>query len=138
MATYPITKKSSGVPNATVLCMCWYFHAVIPTKSDQLQEGTLTVVHLQDTMFTLEIRRQIVAHFDVVPLVGVPIVVIDVSVDPLAILPRNARGRHVVPAGVVGVYRAVVVVIGGAGQRVPVETFLLWHATALHPGGVAD
>ena len=89
-------------------------------------------------MFTLEIRRQSVAHFDVVTLVGVPIVKVDVSVDPLASLPRNARGRHVVPAGVVGVYRAVEVVIGGASQRVPVETFLLWHATALHPGGVAD
>ena len=43
-----------------------------------------------------------------------------------------------VPAGVVRVNRAVVVVAGGAGQRVPVETFLGCHVAGLEVGGVAD
>ena len=89
-------------------------------------------------MRTSEIFREVVARFDSVRLVGIAISVVDVFVDPLASLVRNARGRHVVSAGVVRVYWAVVVVVGGAGQGVRVETFLGCHVVGVEVAGVAD
>ena len=88
-------------------------------------------------MFTRDVR-ELVAHFDVVRLVGIPIVVVDVFVDPLASLGRSARGCHEVPAGVVRVYWAVVVVVGCAGQRVFVETRLVCRGPVGLVAGVAD
>ena len=94
-------------------------------------------MHLQDAVSTRDVR-EIVARFDAVCRVLIPVVVVDVFVDPLAILVRSTRGRHVVPTGVLRVYRAVVVVVIGAGQRVPVETFLRSHVVGAEFGGVAD
>ena len=88
-------------------------------------------------MFTRDVR-ELVAHFDVVMLVGVAIVVVDVFVDPLASLVRGARGCHEVPAGVVRVYRTVVAVVGCAGQRVLVETRLVCRGPVWLAVGVAD
>ena len=82
--------------------------------------------------------RQLVARFDAVSCVVVSVVEVDVFVDPLAILERGARGRDVEPAGEVRVYRAVVVVVGGAGQRVLVEAFLCGHVARVDVGPVAD
>ena len=94
-------------------------------------------MHLQDAVSTRDFR-EIVARFDAVCRVLIPIVEVDVFVDILAILVRSARGRHVVPTGVVRVDRAVVIVVGGAGQRVAVETFLRSHVVGAEVGGVAD
>ena len=84
--------------------------------------------------------REIVANFDGVrPIVALTgLAVAKVFVDPLASLESNTRRRHVVPTGVIRVYRAVEVVPVGAGQRVLVETFLVCRASAVLVGGVAN
>ena len=126
--------------------ICWPYislYAVGCTLSYQQlsqtirKRNTLTVVHLQDAVRTRDVR-EIVARFDAVCRVLIPVIVVDVFVDILAILVRSARGRHVVPTGVVRVYRAVVAVVIGAGQRVPVETFLRSHVVRAEVAGVAD
>ena len=94
-------------------------------------------MHLQDAVST-RYFREIVAHFDVVRVVGVPLVEVDIFVDILASLGRNARRGNVVPAGVLRVDRAVEVVVIRAGQRVPVETFLGCHVVGAEVGSVAD